>query len=51
MDKEKYTDPLKYWESKFKTNPNFAFLIVEPKEKFHEVKRYLLQVLLKREVI
>lgn len=42
MDKEKYVEPLKDWEKKNKKNPNFAFLIVEPKHKFDDVKRSLL---------
>jgi len=41
---------LKDWERKNKKNPNFAFLIVEPANKFEDVKRRLLEYLLKREV-
>ena len=42
MDKEHYIDPLKDWETKNKKNPNFAFLIVEPMNKFEAVKKNLL---------
>ena len=34
MDKERYSEPLRYWEGKNKINPNFAFLVVEPVSKF-----------------
>jgi hypothetical protein len=50
MDKERYLEPLKDWERKNKRNPNFAFLIVEPIHKYEDVKRRLLEYLLKREV-
>lgn len=46
MDKEHYVEPLRDWERKTKKNSNFAFLIVEPKHKFDEVKRALLEHLL-----
>ena len=46
MDKERYVDPLKDWERKNKSSPNFAFLIVEPKARYEEVKRNLLESLL-----
>jgi hypothetical protein len=51
MDKERYVEPLKDWERKNKKNPNFAFLIVEPIHKFEEVKKNLLEFLLKKEII
>lgn len=50
MDKQKYVEPLKDWEKKNKKNPNFAFLIVEPKHKFDEIKRNLLEYLLNEPV-
>lgn len=45
MDREKYVEPLKNWENKNMQTPNFAYLVVEPKERFDEVKRGILQML------
>lgn len=50
MDKERYIEPLKDWERKNKKNPNFAFLIVEPINKFEDVKKNLLEFMLKKEM-
>jgi hypothetical protein len=50
MDKEKYVDPLRDWDKKNAKNPNFAFLIVEPRERFEEIKKSLLEFLTGEEI-
>ena len=45
MNKSKYNEPLKKWEERNKVTPNFAYLVVEPKERFEEVKRSILSML------
>lgn len=45
MSKSRYYEPLAQWEKKNKQTPNFAYLVVEPRERFEEVKRNLLGML------
>ena len=37
MDKERYVDPLKDWERKNKSSPNFAFLIPDSRQMPYDI--------------